>query len=219
MARICAFADEFGNFDFSLNQGASQYFGLTTVTFFDDQQARADLEELRFELAWDEISHPGPFRASTDRQSIRNRVFETLQPHDFRVDATILEKRKAQPQLRTTEERFYGYAWYCHMERIARQIAGASDDLLVVAASIGAKSKGKGFHYGVRNVMERFAPSHVTVTVQWPASVDVGLQIADHCSWAIQRKWERGDERSYILIKDRIETEVDIFRGEKKLYY
>ena len=47
-------ADEFGNFDFSLKVGASRYF-VTTVTFFDDQQARADLQDLRFDLAWEGV--------------------------------------------------------------------------------------------------------------------------------------------------------------------
>jgi len=45
-----------------------------------------------------------------DEQQIRDRVFDVLKPHGFRIDATILEKRRAQPQIRTTDERFYQYA-------------------------------------------------------------------------------------------------------------
>ena len=81
MARVCVFADEFGNFDFRRKSGASRYFGLTTVTFFDDQQARADLQQLRFDLAWEGVTHSGPFRATTDQQAIRDRVFEVLNLH------------------------------------------------------------------------------------------------------------------------------------------
>lgn len=62
------------------------------MTFFDDQQARTELQQLRFDLAWEGIAHPGPFRATEERQLIRDRVFAVLAPHSFRVDATILEK-------------------------------------------------------------------------------------------------------------------------------
>jgi hypothetical protein len=37
------------------------------------------------------------------------------------------------------------------------------------------------------------------------------LQVADYCCWAIQRKWERHDDRSYILLKDKIESEYRLF--------
>ena len=211
MARIHTFADEFGNFDFSLSDGASRYFGLATVTFFDDQQARADLQQLRFDLAWEGIAHPGPFRASEEQQRIRDRVFKVLAPHRFRVDATILEKRKTHPRLRPSEERFYQNAWDFHMKYVAPRIAGINDELLVIAASIGTRRKRGSVQAGVRDVMSQVSQSFTTRTAQWPANADTGLQIADYCCWAIQRKWESNDERSYALVRDKIASEFDVF--------
>ena len=219
MARICVFADEFGNFDFSPEVGASRYFGLTTVTFFDDQQARSDLQDLRFDLAWEGVAHSGPFRASTDQQVIRDRVFAVLEPHNFRVDATMLEKRKVNPQLQSSRTRFYQYAWWLHMKYVAPRIANANDELLVIAASIGTKKELGGFQRSVRDVMERVSPSITTTTAQWPANTDTGLQIADYCSWAIQRKWVRNDVRSYDLIRDKIRSEFDAFSKGSTYYY
>ena len=219
MARVHTFADEFGNFDFSLGSGASRYFGVGTVTFFDDQQARSDLQQLRFDLAWDGIPHPGPFRASEDQQIIRDRVYAVLASHSFRVDATILEKQKSHPQLRSSEQRFYQSAWFFHMKYVAPRIAGVSDELLVIAASIGTKRKRESFQAGVRDVMSEVSPSVTTRTAQWPADADTGLQIADYCCWAIQRKWERNDERSYDLIRDKIYSEFDVFSSGATLYY
>ncbi len=219
MSRICVFADEFGNFDFSVGVGASRYFGLATATFFDDQQARADLQQLRFDLAWEGKTHSGPFRASDDQQEIRDRVFDVLKAHKFRVDATILEKQKSQPQLRTTNDRFYKYAWWLHMKHVAQRIATPRDELLVIAASIGTKKQVETFRRAVGDVMRQVSPSVTTKTAQWPANADTGLQIADYCCWAIQRKWERGDTRSYDLIKDKVSSEFDVFRTGVKLYY
>ncbi len=219
MARICVFADEFGNFDFSLKVGASRYFGLVTATFFDDQKARADLQDLRFDLAWEGVTHSGPFRASTEQQGIRDRVFAVLEPHNFRVDATILEKRKTNPQIRLSRTSFYHYAWWLHMRYVAPRIASADDQLLVIAASIGTKKELESFRGGVRDVMRQVSPSFTTATAQWPANADTGLQIADYCGWAIQRKWESGDIRSYDLIHDKIRSEFDAFSPGSKYYY
>ena len=53
----------------------------------------------------------------------------------------------------------------------------------------------------------------------WPSNSDPCLQIADYCTWAIQRKWEKNDSRSYDLIKDKIVSEYDIFRFGSTYYY
>ncbi len=219
MTRICVFADEFGNFDFNLKVGATRYFILATATFFDDQQARADLQQLRFDLAWEGVLHPGPFRASEEQQTIRNRVFAVIEPHNFRVDATILEKRKTLPRLRTSPQRFYQYAWWLHMKYVTPLIATDNDELLVVAASIGTKKELASFQRGVRDVMKQVSPSITTKTAQWPADADTGLQIADYCCWAIQRKWESGDTRSYDLIKNKVVSEFDVFGLANTYYY
>jgi hypothetical protein len=47
----------------------------------------------------------------------------------------------------------------------------------------------------------------------------IGLQVADYCNWAIFRKWERSDKRSYELIKTCIKSEFDIFAKGGIYYY
>lgn len=41
---------------------------------------------------------------------------------------------------------------------------------------------------------------------------DLNLQVADYVSWAIYRKWNAGDLRSYELVKPCIHSEGDLFR-------
>lgn len=219
MARRVVYADEAGNFDFSNGVGASEFFILTTVTFFADRQACRDLDALRYELAWSEADFSGAFRATEELQAIRDRIFGALAPHDFRVDATVLQKRKAAPHLRVTHERFYKIAWFYHMKRVAPRICGGNDELLVIASSIGTVKKQDAFHAGVVDVMNRVLFGVPVKTAHWPAAADSGLQIADYCSWAIQRKWESGDSRSYALIKPKIRSEIDLFRGGAITYY
>lgn len=211
------FADEAGNFDFSLNQGATRYFVLCTVSA-DSCEVGDDLLRLRRELGWKGLHLDKVFHASEDPQAVRDEVFELLRQSSFRVDATILEKRKAQPQLRS-ERPLYKMAWFLHFKYVAPRVATRSDRLFVVAASLGTKKKKSAFHVAVDDVVHQVAPCHSYRVAFWPMESDPCLQVADYCTWAIQRKWERQDTRSYDLIKSKVRSEKDIWRIGTKYYY
>jgi hypothetical protein len=100
MADIYVYADEAGNFDFSLKQGATRYFVIATVTLAPASAGTA-ITDLRYNLAWQGLQLDKVFHATTDPQAVRDDVFGCLQAIPFRVDATIFEKRKAQPHLQS----------------------------------------------------------------------------------------------------------------------
>ena len=216
--RTYIYADESGNFDFSLNAGASRYFILATV-LMRDLSVENKLLELRRELAWEGVELKNGFHASTDKQNVRDRVFQILGGHDFKVDATILEKRKAQPLIRPTDERFYKHAWFFHMRRIAPWVASSAEQLMVVAASLGNRREQARYLSAIQDVMNQTVPTSDQKVAMWPADSDPCLQVADYCSWAIQRKWERSDTRSYELIQDKVVMENDLFNVGTALYY
>jgi hypothetical protein len=211
------FADEAGNFDFSRKAGASRYYILVTLSC-PDYRVGDDLQALRRELAWEGIELDGEFHATSYRQVVRDRVYEVLARHDFRVDATILEKAKAHPRVRPTEVRFYQAAWYHHLRRVMPGALDRDDELLVVASAVGTKKRRTDFRAVVSNVMKQVAGSGAR-SAFWPSGVDPCLQAADYCAWAIQRRWEGGDERSYAFIQGRIRSEVDLFRRGERSYY
>lgn len=65
----------------------------------------------------------------------------------------------------------------------------------------------------VKTALSAMLPEQVKYRVLHHASrSSFGLQVADYCNWAIYRKWEREDERSYELIRTRVRSEFDIFR-------
>lgn len=212
------FADEAGNFDFSNQQDASRYFILCTVTS-DDCEAGDELLRLRRSLGWRGLHLDSVFHSAKDPQAIRDEVFALLADLDFRVDATILEKRKALPRIREPEHYFYKFAWYYHFKYVAPEIVGPSDRLFVTAASLGTKRKRAAFHQAVDDVVRQVARCASHRVAFWPADSDPCLQVADYCTWAIQRKWERGDDRSHVLIADKIETEFDMWKNGKTFHY
>ena len=212
------YADESGNFDFSGNPKASKFFILTTV-IVDDHAVASELFELRRQLAWEGYQLPTGFHATEDAQYVRNAVFSALQQYTFRIDATVLEKRKSRPQIRSTDMRFYQHAWFYHMKYIVPRVFTEQDELLLVAATLGRKRRGVGFNKAVEDVMNQVSGSNTSKIAHWQASSDPCLQIADYCSWAIQRKWESDDDRSYQLISGRIGSEYDLFKSGNTYYY
>jgi hypothetical protein len=91
--------------------------------------------------------------------------------------------------------------------------------VLITAASIGTK-KGQGvFTDAVNDVVQQHLRRDQWAAHFCSSASDPCLQVADYCTWAIQRKWERDDERSYELIKDRISYEYDLWSHGTKHYY
>ncbi len=113
--------------------------------------------------------------------------------------------------MRKTDEHFYQIVWYHHMNFVAPKIVQASDALLVVGASIGVKSRRERFRVAVQHVVQQVSPTPTFHVASWDAMSDPCLQITDYCAWAIQRTWERSDDRSHKLIADKIASEFAPF--------
>ena len=216
--RTYLYADESGNFDFSLNDGASRYFILTTVAL-NSHAIVADLLELRRELASEGVELPQGFHAANDKWPTRMRVFDILIKHDFRVDATILEKRKVDPVIRQTDSVFYGFVWYNHLKHTARDILLPQSELLVTASAIGTNQMKANFDWAVQAVNREVMPESIIKATMRPSATNLCLQVADYCSWAVQRKWEQDDSQTYAIIKDKIGSENDIFGSRTTFYY
>lgn len=130
-----------------------------------------------------------------------------------------MEKAKAQQQIRETNARFYKYGWLYHFRHSHKKYLTSQDELHITTASVGTKKGQKIFSSAVNDVVQQTIGRQQWVASFWPAQTDPCLQVADYCIWAIQRKWEKGDGRSYDLIKDKIAHEYDLWaHGTKKFY-
>ena|SRR5665213_624242 len=210
MARFFVFADEAGDFTFAKGNNISRYFIVCTITLGHCGVAH-DLMELRRELLWRKQPVGDYFHASTDKQAIRDAVFAVIGKHEFRVQATIMEKSKAQPHIRATKHRFYQYGWLYHFRHSLAPSILDENEYLITAASVGTKKGQAVFTGAINDVIQQHLKRENWRTAFWPCANDPCLQMADYCTWAIQRKWERADVKSYDLIKDRISYEFDLW--------
>jgi len=178
-----------------------------------------ELLDLKRHLHWDGHEVRDYFHAVDDKQATRDKVFRLIQQHDFRVDVTLLEKSKAVPHLVENEMRFYKQAWYLHLKYLIPRVVAVDDEVFLIAASFGTNAKKSTARAALHDVMIQVASRQKYSVAFWPASTDPCLQVADYCCWAVQRKWESGDERSYILVADRVKTEFDAFAVSSNHYY
>ncbi|WP_430444072.1 DUF3800 domain-containing protein [Sphingorhabdus contaminans] len=212
------FADEAGCFTFNRGKNVSKYFILCTVSM-DDCSLASDLLDLRRELAWNEKPLGEYFHASEDKQDIRDAVFETILKKPFNVQATIMEKSKAQPHVCASKERFYKTGWFFHFKHGASKEITKDNMALVTTACLGTRREQAAFKEAVDDVMKQTVKAAKWKTDFMPCAVDPCLQVADYCAWAIMRKWERGDTRSYDLMKDRVTYEYDVWEKGDKHHY
>lgn len=212
------YADEAGDFQFERKFNVSKYYIICTITLEDPTYGH-QLLDLRRHLIWNNIPVGDYFHASEDKQQVRDEVFNLISKAPISIAATILEKSKAQPQVRSNEATFYKHGWYFHLSGIAPKIARIGDEILFTTASIGTKKAQATFTSAVNDVVRQRAYRAFCKTHFCPSMADPCLQIVDYCTWAIQRKWERGDDRSYKLIQQFIVRERDMWADGQIHYY
>ena len=213
------FADEAGCFTFKIKPGASRYFILCTLATADCSISN-DLLQLRRELWEAGECDRDKLHATTDAQSTRDKVFEILAgQNNVRIDATIFEKSKAQPQTRTSEPQFYQYAWFYHFKHVFPRLTVQDRKVLIHAAALGSKKTRAAFKLAVNNSVQQIAPRDRWEAMFIDSAKDPMLWAVDYCAWAIQRKWELNDSRSFDIIKRNVASEYDLWKIGTTHYY
>jgi len=154
MARAHVFSDEAGCFAFARNARASKFFLVCTVTV-DDCIIGDSLQALRRDMVWRGVPVQEEFHATEDKNEIREEVYSFLAKQSFRVDATLLEKAKAQPQTRHTTDRFYKYAWYFHFKHVGPLLLRDKTELMITAAALGTKKGHAVYTSAVNEIMQQ----------------------------------------------------------------
>jgi hypothetical protein len=217
--RKYVFADEAGCFAFTRGNNVSRYYAICTVVFDDPSQGHT-LLDLRRQMAWEGVPLKPTFHCCEDSVPVRDRVFAVVAEMKLRVCVTLYEKSKAQPQTRVSKERFYQHAWFYHL-KFSHPKFGLSpgDELLVTSATVGTRKEQAVFTSAVNDVVNQNIRGTPWKTDFTQASADPCLQVTDYCTWAVQRKWERGDEAAYNRVKHLIVHEVDSWSHGTKHYY
>ena len=223
---VYIYIDEAGDFNYSPN--GSRYFILTCVVMRRPFAHVADLAALKYDqlergLDPKRSQNYQRFHATEDKQHTRDRVFGviTRKISGARVYSVIIRKNKVNPSIRSAES-IYSKTFQWLIGYVANRERIEPGTLVVaVTDSINLKGKNAALKSALRKFMEqRFASAGISYKLyQHQSPTDPNLQVADYCCWAIQRKWEKGDSRSYDLIAHMVFGEGDLFKNGDMEYY
>lgn len=209
--------DEAGNFDFS--PGGTKYFIMTCLMTTRPFAAHADLLEIKYDCLEAGLDLDR-FHATVDRQAVRDRVFDVIGSclKDFEVYAVIIRKNRTNPTL-YDERKFYPLVFEWLTEYACPRSLGDADHVIAVTDRIPVAKKQGEVKQALKSAFKKNLGGCTYSLYHHESRSDLNLQIADYVCWAIQRKWEGGDDRSYILIDDVIRGERDLFAGGDCEYY
>ena len=213
------FLDEAGNLDFS--PSGTRYFILSSVTKERPFNAYKELTELKYDLVEGGMNIEY-FHAAEDNQSTRNQVFEIIKRNlvGIRVDSLIVEKRKTGPALRAEEQFYPKMLGYLLRHIVERHDISQYAEIVVFTDRIPVQRKRQAVEKAVKQTLAEMLPANVRHRVlHHDSKSNFDLQIADYCNWAVYRKWNLEDERSFNLIRPVVQSEFDIFRTGTTLYY
>jgi len=218
------FIDESGNFDFS--PGGTKYFILTALSTTAPFKIAAPLLELRYQLLPNyaggrALEESGYFHAAEDTQAVRDAVFSTIMRNgkDIRVDSVIAQKNKANPRFHSQQLELYQRMGEALLKYTFNRAAwGNYEYVVLVFSSLFDKKKRGILKQTFKSLIKSIAAKPYSLYFH-DSKFDLCNQAVDYFGWAIYRKWESADRRSYEPIKHLVKSEFSIFAKGVKEYY
>lgn len=210
------FFDEAGNFDFSPNGSKYCLFGVLST--FDPTGLNEVLTQLRYEMLVEGTALER-LHAAEDRQAVRDRVFTALRTiGGFEFDVVVVEKRKTHPDL-SKPASFYPHFGVLLLEGVFRRHHDLTDPVVLITDTIPLKKHRRAIEKAFKQYIRRHLEGQRFSVHHHASAAHPALQAADYCTWAIYRKWQRGDVRSYRLVEPFLKAEIDVLAGERSVYY
>jgi hypothetical protein len=132
-----------------------------------------------------------------------------------------VEKRKTNLSLQKDHGRFYHTIVDILLRHVLAKQSSTPGKVIVVADQIPVEKKRKEIEKATKLTLAWWSKqSGAPYSVMFHSSKsDLNLQIADYLNWAVFRKWERNDHRSYSLISKFVTSEFETFKRGSEVYY
>lgn len=214
--------------------GCSRFFILGVLDVPDPPLLVGRMEELRAQLLADPYFKGVPsmqpearktalgFHATDDPAEVRREVLRLLAATDVRFLAVVTDKRSVVDYVqsrnqRSTEYRYSPDELYDYMaRRLFRDLLHTEVRYETCFATRGKSDRTKALRAALETASRRFeekrgVATNATLRV-WacPSHRCACLQAADYFLWALQRLYERGEERYLGLLWDRFRLVIDM---------
>jgi len=223
-------------------QGCSQYFILGLADVPGPDKLSRELEELRVRLMADPYFRKVPsmqpeakktalaFHAKDDVPEVRREVFALILRHDLQFLAVVRDKRKVIEYVRQRNEQDSVYRYtpnelYDYMvRRLFKTLLHKDDEYNIYFARRGASDRTEALQKALEAARRRFSAQWnivstalINVIPGSPAN-HAGLQVADYFLWALQRLYERREDRYVELLWPAFRLVHDLDDTREKQY-
>jgi len=224
-------------------EGCSRYFMLGILEVPDTEALSNGLTQLRKRLLDDPYFRKVPsmqpsqqktalaFHAKDDVAEVRREVFAELMKYDgLRFYAVVRDKIGVLTEVRTYKnKRYHPNQLYDQLiTRLFKDRLHKNDEYVITFATRGSSDRTQALKTALEAARRRFEKKwdiHTNATMQIlavPAARNACLQAADYFLWAIQRCYERREDRymDYVWSRCRLIWDVDDRRKTKYgVYY
>ena len=222
--------------------GCSRYFIVGLLQAQDTRRLHEDLERVRAELLADPYFAGVPsmqrerrktalaFHAKDDLPEVRRVVFQTLLTHEVSFFAVIRDKAEVLNYVRLRNEREPGYRYHPNhlydftVSRLFKDRLHKADQYRITFARRGGSDRSAAFCEAIAIARQRFIEkwgreTHPAIDIHCltpPRSA--GLQAVDYFLWALQRLYERREDRFVRLLWAKIRLVIDVDDTRERRY-
>ncbi|MDP2300543.1 MAG: hypothetical protein Q8M55_07510 [Actinomycetota bacterium] len=152
---------------------------------------------------------------------MRDEVFAAICTHlsDLEAYSIVIRKNRTNPSLREPHV-LYRRTFEWLVRYACPRAARPGDHVVAVTDHIPIDRNRAAFEKALKPYLKQHLQPGATYELfHHQSKSDLSLQVADYISWAIYRKWNAEDLRSYRLIEPCVRSEGDLFRHGDTEYY
>lgn len=205
------FLDESGDLGFSFEKGSSRFF-VVTIIFVEAKRSLEKIARKIHQGLRKKYRKVGILHAHREMPITRQRLLKALGTKECSILAVVLNKKRVYTKLQDEKAVLYNYVTNILLDRLLTKRPISLDRPITVVAAQRETNK------FLNQDFQRYLSTQVRHNHKVSMSVEIAtphqekaLQVTDFASWAIFRKYERGDDSYYNLIKSKIIEESPLF--------
>ena len=223
------------------DRDASKFFMLGMIRCVCDERMSEGLEELRKQLLANPLYASIPsmqpdqqktalaFHAKDDHPEIRAKVFEWLIPQDFKFYAVIKDMRAVEQYVQSRNQMHASYRYHPNelydltVRMLFKNRLHKHAHCHITFARRGKSDRTEALIDQLKMARQKFLDEHdlehqgqIEIHPAYPHERPC-LQIADYCLWALQRCYERHEDRFLRALWPKVSIihDVDDLTGKK----
>jgi hypothetical protein len=221
--------------------GASRFFMVGIAQIADPEAAARELSGFRLALMnnprYQDIPSMQPqaqktavtFHAKDDYAEIRAQVFELIQSFDVKIYVAVRSKieiaKRAQDNFKNLNKKLQQNAIYDDLiKRLFKDRLHKANSINITIARRGKEAREDALEQAINQARKNFeakwkisSDGLISIESTYP-SQSPGLQIIDYYLWALQRFYERGEDRFFKPLAPKYRLIMDLDDKRHKPY-